>query len=337
MSLVLVAAGPVCAEPRPSPGGRAEPAALLLERASEAERTTAYRGSQFVSVWGPAGTTTVMASVVHVPGQGTAIQVDRTRGTPGGTMFAAENDPSTPLTAPSGGALMMLVRSYDLAVMGTAQVAGRNAYVVSALRGDGSEAARFWLDAENGLLLRRQVTDSSGRIVRASAFLDIQTAPDAEPMTNLPPSLPEPWGARMSSWDLSQLRTSGWTCPRTLPGGLTLYEARRQRTSGRTVLHLAYSDGLSTVSLFVQRGRLEPPPDGYRARQVDDSTVFVRHGVTSRVVWSAEGNVYTLLADAPWETVENVVSVLPQKENRSWAGRVGHGLARVLSWLNPFG
>lgn len=317
-------------------GDREGSAVLLLQRASTASRTTAYQGTQFVSVWGRGRTTTVMARVVHVPGQGTTVTVDGTAATPAGTMFATEDDPAAPLSAPSGGALALLVRNYDLALVDTGEVAGRPVYVVSARRGDGTEAARFWFDGEYGLLLRRQVLDSSGRIVRASAFLDIQTVAEAEPMTHLPPTLPEPWDAQMSRSDLARLERSGWTCPATLPGRLRLYDARRERAEGRTVVHLAYSDGISTVSLFVQRGRLERPMKGYRADRVDDITVYVRDGVTSRVVWSGDGSVYTLVADAPWETVENVVSELPREEDQGLASRVGHGLARVLSWFNPF-
>ena len=41
-----------------------------------------------------------------------------------------------------------------------------------------------------------------------------------------------------------------------MPSGLTLFDARQSSTAGGRVVDLAYSDGLSVVSLFVQRGRL---------------------------------------------------------------------------------
>jgi hypothetical protein len=48
--------------------------------------------------------------------------------------------------------------------------------------------------------------------------------------------------------------------------------------------------------------------------------------------------VFTLLSDAPPETVGAAVRVLPHEKapRRGLLARLGRGLARVGSWLNPF-
>ena len=53
--------------------------------------------------------------------------------------------------------------------------------------------------------------------------------------------------------------------------------------------------------------------------------------------------MYTVIADAPQQTITKVVAQLPHDHrtglyvvNGVW-GRVGRGLKRIASWFNPFG
>ncbi|HEU0130187.1 MAG TPA: hypothetical protein VFQ85_04255, partial [Mycobacteriales bacterium] len=56
-----------------------------------------------------------------------------------------------------------------------------------------------------------------------------------------------------------------------------------------------------------------------------------------RVVWSGGGTVFTVVADAPAAALEDLVAALPHGDPGPGLGtRLGHGLARVGSWLNPF-
>ena len=80
------------------------------------------------------------------------------------------------------GAVALLTRYYSLR-MGTAdRVAGRETDVVEAVRpgADGRVVARFWLDRESGVVLRREVYDAAGRAVRVSAFTDVRLTAGAE-------------------------------------------------------------------------------------------------------------------------------------------------------------
>jgi sigma-E factor negative regulatory protein RseB len=66
--------------------------------------------------------------------------------------------------------------------------------------------------------------------------------------------------------------------------------------------------------------------------------VYVRDGVQRSVMWSADGTVYTVLADAPEETVEAVIAALPHEHvETGLLARLQRGLGRVASWMNPFG
>jgi sigma-E factor negative regulatory protein RseB len=151
--------------------------------------------------------------------------------------------------------------------------------------------------------------------------------------------MPTPWSQEVNYSGRETMRSAGWTCPDALPGSLTLVDARRGRNDAGTILHLSYSDGLATVSLFEQRGRLDTDNlHGYRRTTKQGQSVYVRDGVPQRVTWSAKGTVFTVVADAPPRTVDRVVAALPHEKDQSggWH-RLGRGLNRVASWFNPFG
>ena len=56
------------------------------------------------------------------------------------------------------------------------------------------------------------------------------------------------------------------------------------------------------------------------------------------MVWSAEGTVYTVLASAPEDVVDDVIAAWPHETPKNgFLARLARGLARVASWFNPFG
>ncbi|MFZ5849935.1 MAG: sigma-E factor regulatory protein RseB domain-containing protein [Actinomycetota bacterium] len=355
LSLLVLAGGPAYAGLDPGVGGWAagdppagaratvdpsasDPAALaLLDRAALAARSTAYRGVQFVATWDPEQTTTMVVDVEHLPGQGTAVQVRSTAGQPARSVFTPDRgNPVAGDLAVAGGPTGLLARNYAVRADGTGAVAGRPADVVAVRRPTGSLAARFWLDQESGLLLRRETYDSQGRTLRATAFLQVSL--DATPATPLPPTLPAPWRQRVDAAGLAALRAQGWPCPAEI-GDLTLWDARTVADGTGPVLHLSYSDGLSLVSVFVQPGSLDSSElSGYRSDRWGGAAVQVSRSVPQQVVWAAGGRVFTVVADAGPETVRAVVAALPHDPAPGglWP-RVRRGLARIVSWLNPFG
>ena len=105
-------------------------------------------------------------------------------------------------------------------------------------------------------------------------------------------------------------------------------------------MHLSYSDGIATVSVFEQRGRLDADGlAGHHREVVDGHEVWVSGEVPQRVVWTSGETVYTVVADAPERTVDQVVAALPHQPaaDGNTLGRLGRGLDRVASWFNPFG
>jgi sigma-E factor negative regulatory protein RseB len=117
-----------------------------------------------------------------------------------------------------------------------------------------------------------------------------------------------------------------------------LFAATQTSTSSGQVVGLSYSDGLSVVSLFVQRGELAGPMPGWQQVSLTGRTVYAVDpaGQGERSLsWSAGGYVYTLIADAPQPTVSQVVAALPGNAAPGFWQRIAHGLSRLASWANP--
>jgi sigma-E factor negative regulatory protein RseB len=313
-----------------------------LDRASTAPEEIAYRGVQFVSAWTTKGSTGVIVDVVHRPGVGTTVRSAATAWTP------AERTHLTDTTEPSllGGVstLSLLGSHYALSSGAASSVAGRAADVVVATRpGAQAPAARFWLDHETGLVLRREVYDESGRITRASAFVEITIGKaddyaDAA-ASSLDTDQPTAWPNAIDPAALQRMRNRGWDCPDKLPPALQLVDARRGGGHYGGIVHLSYSDGLASVSVFEQRGRLRASDlADYQPTTIRGRQVYLRDGVPQRLVWASGDTVYTVVADASARTVGDVVGALPRPTDDSGTlHRLGRGLDRVASWFNPFG
>jgi MucB/RseB N-terminal domain len=321
--LIMIAAL-LLAEPAYAGTLRDAPSAVsLLRQSARAGNMVTYSGTQFVTVWsgnGSRGTAAVLAEVRHSPSTGTSYQV--TGGHARGSIRAEEFTDRTLVDR--------IISGYELALAGMDSVAGRDTYVVEARRDDDSLAARLWADTETYLLLRREIYDESGKMVRASGFLDVTVQGDPSTTSEAPVSSAQ----SKSLPDVSPL-------PRRLGDALVLHDVTRLTMGDDTVTHLVYSDGLSNVSVFVQRGRLdEEHLDGFARRTVAGTPVYVAEGIPQRATWACYGYVYTVVADVSSTSLETMVAALPR--NNEWADvsfgdRVARGLNRVGGWLNPFG
>ena len=143
----------------------------------------------------------------------------------------------------------------------------------------------------------------------------------------------------IKSEELDRVRGAGWIVPAELAHSLRLYDLQTLHDTSGDIVHASYSDGLSTVSVFAQHGRLNTSAlSEYSTVRLGGATVYVYDGTPRRVMWAADGTVYTILTDAPDETIESVLAELPRDTADSGlVARLGRGLFRVGSWFNPFG
>lgn len=321
-ALLLAAAPASAATLRGEHSGTADAgeveALQLLATAAHAARERAFSGTQRVKTWhgGTAATTTHLVRSAPTTG----LQVHTT--VPG----------TAPPPAPGVDArlLPLLARRYQLGVVGTGRCAGRPTRVVEARRPEGTLAGRLELDRRSGLALRREVYDAAGRPVLTTAFTDVFVA---EPV-------PVPLVARVGAAPAvgGSAEDPPWPSPDELPGGYARVPAPRPEHAGEGVRHLAWSDGLSTVSVFGQPGSLDEPADaGFVAHRVDATTVWVAQDDPERIVWNGGGQVFTLVSDAGHDDLLAAVRALPHDPDPEpgLLARLGRGLDRIGSWLDP--
>ncbi len=324
-----------------SPGPGTDQGITLLRQAAAAGRTVPYRGVQMISWWGPQKTTTTVVHVAHEPGDGTLLQMAGTGAQPAAATYV----PDTPGIQEPGSAfgvteeaLSLLAQNYRVVAGGTGSAGSRPAQIVEARRGDGTVAARFWLDEATKVPLRRELFDRRSRMINEDAFIDLDIGRSAVTgVLDEQAAAARPWRDELSGSDLATLRARGWPLPERLPSGLSLFEARQAGTASGPVFQLGYSDGLSGVSLFVQRGGLPRTLAGYQKCDVAGHDVYQRDSAQQLLTWAGRGHVYTVIADAPAGTVDAVVDALPHDAAPGFWGRLGRGLARLASWANPFG
>jgi sigma-E factor negative regulatory protein RseB len=102
------------------------------------------------------------------------------------------------------------------------------------------------------------------------------------------------------------------------------------------VLDLGYSDGLSVISLFEQRGNLAAKLAGWQQVTVAGHVVYAAQPDQRSLTWSSRGMVYTVMADAPTQTLDDVIGALPHDTPPGFWKRMSRGFARLASWANPF-
>jgi sigma-E factor negative regulatory protein RseB len=199
--------------------------------------------------------------------------------------------------------------------------------------GLGAVAGRFWVDDATRMVMRRDVLDDTGSVVLSSLYEDLRFVP-VEGLQKAAAVAPS--GTALDDAALTALKERGWPIVERLPSDMELFEALQHEDG---VVQLAYSDGLSTLSLFVQEGAL-PEDTGGTPREVGGALVHVTPGAPEQLVWSGGGRTWTLVSDAPDSAIEQAVLVLPHAdpvlEDESVPERVWRGMDRVGAWLNPF-
>jgi sigma-E factor negative regulatory protein RseB len=336
---------PTAADGRASPASRHSSALAvsLLSQAARAAIATSYRGQEIVSRWGNSGETVLTSDIWHVSGGQTVTQTVAAGTYSSGPYLSSDTDGQ----APEGvlGVTMPLVRlleaHYTVVYAGPGTVVGDNnrpAQVVEAWRDDGTLAARFWLDDATKLPLEREVFDPAAHLISEDVFFNVHFGNPApvHPQAGGVADPQGPWTDPLSPGQLLELRAHGWLVPGGLPGGLLLFAGAQTQTSNGTALDLGYSDGLSVVSVFEQRGDLAAGLSGWQKTTVDGHVIYAAVPDQRSLTWSSRGMVYTVMADAPTQTVYAAVGALPHDSPPGFWKRLSRGFARLASWVNPF-
>jgi sigma-E factor negative regulatory protein RseB len=192
-----------------------------------------------------------------------------------------------------------LSRFYQFRVIGEDRVGGRPVQVVVFEPKDGLRYGhRFWSDDATGLLLKARVLNERGDGIEQFAFSDltINARIDRAMVEPSWPVVPSDWQVlERASGDVTPQET-GWVVTRVPPGFAKIMEGfRKLRGRRERVAHLVFSDGLVSVSVFVEPLVAASAPAG----------LLQKGGLN---VYSVKQNdhLITVMGEAPGATVRQI-------------------------------
>ena len=331
--LSLAAFGPVRAADAPDP-------ASLLRASIDAPRNVSYVG-QFESVRFSSNRAT--ATIVKVEHRAPSLtrrwylapeelygdytvtrgdatyEFDNKRETLTVSRTAMLDDPGS-----ASGNFNRVMQNYRALSDGTDTVADRMTDTVVLInRYTGERAARLWIDRTTNLVLKREEYHANGSVASQTRFEGIRytnSIPDDIFSTAAPAGFAQLAGpdvAQASTDTQRAVREAGFApyTPKNLPQGFSLIGADVTTVNSVRTLHLLYSDGLRTISLFENArgaaadfGALRPKEisfEGHDAQYVED-------GPTTLLTWNEHDLHFALVGDLlKPELVQIAISVVP--------------------------
>ena len=191
---------------------------------------------------------------------------------------------------------------YEITLGDSARVAER---VVQVLEIKPRDEFRYgymlWLDRETAMPLQSQLVDEQGQIVEQILFTDIEVPADI-PAAALEATIDTTGFTTLRAPEAAPLAAEIPWRAATVPGGFKLSVATQSPIAGSDtpVEHLVYSDGLATVSVFI-----EDP-----ATKAEVGEGFSTVGSTNAYSLTLRGRKVTAMGEVPRQTVRTIASSL---------------------------
>lgn len=321
-------------------------AAKLLVRAGQAGDELTYTAVQQVRVTRDDQQIANAVQVSSRGGAGTRLDPSGSGHQPAGYVTYVQADSSTRMA--DADLIDLLTDRYTLRGWTAQTYAGRAAVVIEATEPTARPAdgdlvgvvARWWLDADTNLLLGQETYDGRGNLDVASRLTDLRygavtdraAGTDQGGTTDQGGATGGPAVRTTTTLTLSraaELRREGWVCAERL-AGLSLLRLRTDQSDDPELVHLVYSDGLTTLSVIEQRGRLSGAPAG--STRNETLGAWVTAGMPTTASWVSGDLVMTVVTDGSRETVAAAVAALPHDASQrpTTMERVRAGWSRIL-------
>ncbi len=196
-----------------------------------------------------------------------------------------------------------ILERYTLRLGGTERVANVECQVIHL---EPKDALRYgyklWVEPVSGLLLKAQTLNEQQEVLEQMAFVDVRIGERIERSQVKPSWSTEGWRVERSEHRAVDLARLGWTV--VPPAGFRKVREVVRRFAGaanahRSAMQVVYSDGLATVSVFIEPGATEAAAE--YARSQGPTSAYSR-----RV---ADANV-TVIGEVPPATVKSVAQAV---------------------------
>jgi sigma-E factor negative regulatory protein RseB len=199
----------------------------------------------------------------------------------------------------------LLKQFYNVTLAGQGRVANKDAQILRVMPKDKYRYGyKFWLEKDTGLLLKCDLMDERGKIVEQLMFSELIILPES-PETNL--LLEKAKQYRVVDLDQGReiQKKTHWQA-KYLPKGfmLTRSNIKPGKQGKGLVQHIIYSDGMASVSVFVEQNK----PEEMILKGFSKAGVINAYGVPTK------NHHVTVIGEVPAATVrligESVVQVV---------------------------
>ena len=161
---------------------------------------------------------------------------------------------------------------------------------------------RLWVDRASGLLLRAQTLNERREVIEQIAFTDIRIGEKIDRAKLRPSWSTEGWSVERSDYRKADLSQHGWLVP--APAGFRKTREVARRIGGSDAMQAVFSDGLATVSVFIEPHSLLSAPGA--GSQMPSSDALQIHGPTSAFSRRIGDSLVTVVGEVPPSTVRSV-------------------------------
>src|SRR5450631_4148235 len=199
---------------------------------------------------------------------------------------------------------------YRIESLPAAHVLGRAARVIAVNPKDQFRFGyRLWLDEKTAMPLKTQLCDSRGQVIEQIFFARLEM-PESIPDADLAPTVRTDgmrWVRQGPAVDNASAPLAAYRASQLPPGfRLTVQGAQTLGGASAPASHLVYSDGLATVSVFVEEQRATAPGVTATPDTQSDAPMqgLARVGAGYAFSTVVQGHQVTAVGEVPAQTVE---------------------------------
>lgn len=192
---------------------------------------------------------------------------------------------------------------YTIQQLGDDRVAGRTTSVLNVKPKDAFRYGyKYWLDSDTGVLLKCDLLDENNEIVEQMMYTSFnRDAAAPQSAFNMP--LLEGYTRQTLDKSRGQPVDTGWRVT-NMPQGFMLTQSTVRNDSGSGSLHLMFSDGLASVSVFIE-------PVENSAHRLDGASNM---GALNAYGTQLNGNQITVMGEVPQATVAAIADSMERTQ-----------------------
>ncbi len=189
---------------------------------------------------------------------------------------------------------------YSASPQGVERVAGLEADVIQLTPRDNLRFGyRIWSEKRTGLVVKLQTLDAQGKVLEQVAFSELQLDAPVS-MDKLSRMMSNTDGYRVESPAMARTTPAheGWRLAREVAGFRSMSCYRRPSATGSDAVQWVFSDGLASVSLFIELF------DPRRHQQEGAQAMGATHALTQRLQGAGGPWWVTLVGEVPAQTLK---------------------------------